>query len=118
MPEPKKVTEKEDESAFEAEEPMQPVKAKKVATGLPAEELSREVEESEESVYDELLEDFDGPEGTIFSFSMLTDEDNDKFACLSIDNVTIDMPLADFLALLAEIRPLEPELRRLSKESG
>jgi hypothetical protein len=109
--------EKDEDSMFEAEEvPEQPIKPKKLVTAEPVGDTEPVDDVDEDtSTYDEILPDLDCPDGTIFSLSVLTDEDGDKFACISIDNTTIDISLVDFVAMLVELRTVEADLRRLSK---
>ena len=120
MPEPKKVKDTEDDSSFEADE--EPIKPKQVrqTEELPEEQEADQDDEAVEGEFTELIPDCDGPEGTMFSLTLLTyaneeGDGNEHDISLTIDNATIELPLDDFIALLAEIRPIEPDLRRLSK---
>jgi len=116
MPQPVKVTElPEDESLFEPEKDEEPTQPRKRHTEVVEEPPEDEALSVNEPSYDEIVPDFDGPEGTTFSLSLLTDEDGDMTACLSIDFVTIDLPLDDYLTMMAELRSVEANLRRLSK---
>jgi len=122
MPEPKKVNETEDESSFEAEEEApEPVRVRKTVM-LPPKEEQTEVEEqddaeddAEEGTYDEIIPDFDGPGGMTASVSVTTWTDGEKTVNLVIDNVTIAVPLEDFLVLVAELKGALPDLRALAK---
>jgi hypothetical protein len=117
MPEPKKVKEIEDESIFEVEE--EPIIPEKVDNAAP-EEAHDDDEEAIEGEYTELIPDFDGPDGSMFSVMLLTyaaedGEGDEHDISLTIDNATIEMPLNDFIALLAELKAIEPDLRNLAK---
>jgi hypothetical protein len=114
MPEPKKVNETEDESNFEAEE--EPIIIPKAYT-KPLQEPPEETDEddAEEGEYDEVIPDFDGPGGMTASVSVTTWTDGEKTVNLVIDNVTIAIPLEDFLVLVAELKGALPDLRALAK---
>lgn len=113
MPEPKKVSETEDESSFEAEE--EPIIIPKAYT-KPLQEPPEEPVEDEDGEYDEVIPDFDGPGGMTASVSVTTWTDGEKTVNLTIDNCTIAIPIEDFLVLVAELKGALPELRDMAKE--
>lgn len=124
MPEKPEPPETDEESLFEAECEVQPpalptVKAEselqRPAPKPEGDESELETSDDEEG-WEQVIEEFETEGlGYVCGLEAFTDEDGDHVVTLTLDNLSIDLMLVDFLEILAALNRAKPRLLSIAK---
>lgn len=101
----------EDENMFEVEEEPQEPQPPKPPKKEPEPEPEDEDDEDDDAgFFEPLVEEFESLNGYSFGLTLLKDEDDEFFIDMQLDNVTVQLPVQDFMEMMSAFANALPGL--------